>query len=51
MRNEESLPKYSIHEKLKISAFFISEETAPKMGKFLNFLPYIPRVAISVSQS
>ena len=32
--NEKSLPKYLIHEKFKISAFFISEKTAPKMDKW-----------------
>ena len=47
----EWLQKYLIHEKFKMSAFFISENTAPKMDKFLNFLPYIQRAAISVSQS
>ena len=51
LRNEKSLPKYLIHEKFKMSAFFISEKTAPKMDKFFNFLPYIQRAAISVSQS
>ena len=37
MRNEESLSKYLIHKKFKMSAFFISEKTAPEMGKFLAF--------------
>ena len=27
MKNEQSLPKYLIHEKFKMSAFFISEKT------------------------
>ena len=48
MRNEKSLPKY---EKLKMSAFFIYEKTAAKMEKFFNFLSYIQRAAISISQS
>ena len=52
MRNKKLLPKYLIHEKFKMSAFLISEKAAPKMDKFFNFfLPYIQRVAISVSQS
>ena len=51
IRNEKSLPKYLINEKFKMSAFFISEKTAPQMDKFFNFLPYIQRIAISVSQS
>ena len=51
IRNEKSLPKYLINEKFKMSAFFISEKTAPKMDKSFNFLPYIQRIAISVSQS
>ena len=51
MRNGKSLPKYLIHEKFKMSAFFISEKTAPKMDKFFNFLPYIERAAISELQS
>ena len=28
-----------IHEKFKMSEFFISVKTAPKMDKFCNFLP------------
>ena len=51
LKNEKSLPKYLIDEKFKISAFFISEKTAPKMDNFLNCLPYIQRDTISVSQS
>ena len=51
LRNEKSLPKYLIHEKFKMSAFFISEKTAPKTDKFFKLLPYIQRAAISVSQS
>ena len=51
MKNEESLPKYLIHEKFRMSALFIAEETAPKMDKFFNFLPFIQRAAISVSRS
>ena len=37
MKNEESLPKYLIHEKLKMSPFFISEKTAPKWTNFSTF--------------
>ena len=48
---EKSLPKYLIHENSKCQHFFISEKTAPKTDKFFNFLPYIQRAAISVSQS
>ena len=51
MRNEESLQKYLIHENFKMSAFFISEKAAPKMDRFFNFLPYIQRAVISISQS
>ena len=43
MRNQKSLPKYLIHEKFKMSAFFISEKAAPKMDKFFNFLPCVQR--------
>ena len=43
---EKSLPKYLIHENLS-QRFFISEKT----DKFFNFLPYIQRAVISVSQS
>ena len=49
LRNEKSLSRYFIHEKFKMSAFCISEKTTAKMEK--NFLPYIHRVTISVSQS
>ena len=48
---EKSLPKYLIHENSKCQHFFISEKTAPKTDKFLNFLGFIQRAAISVSQS
>ena len=48
---EKSLPKYLIHENSKCQHFFISEKTVPKTDKFFNFLPYIQRAAISVSQS
>ena len=48
---EKSLPKYLIHENSKCQHFFISEKTAPKTDKFFNFLPYVQRDAISVSQS
>ena len=51
LRNEKSLPKYLIHEKFKMSAFFISEITTLKMETFFKFLPYIQRATISVSQS
>ena len=51
MRNKKSLPKYLIHENSKCHHFFISEKTAPKTDKFFNFLLYIQRAAISVSQS
>ena len=51
MRNEKSLPKYLIHEKFKMSGFFISEKTAPKIDNFFNFLPCIQRAAISESES
>ena len=51
LRNEKSLPKYLIHEKFKMSAFFISEKAASKMDKVFSFLPYIQGAAISVSQS
>ena len=51
MRNEKSLPKYFIHEKFKMSAYFISGKIAPNMDKFFNLLPYIERVDILVSQS
>ena len=51
MGSEKSLPKYLIHEKSKMSAFFISEKAAPEMDKFFNFLAYIQRAAISVSQN
>ena len=37
LRNEKSLPKYLIHEKFKMSAFFISEKTAPKWTNFSTF--------------
>ena len=47
--NEKSLPKYLIHEKFKMSAFFTSEKTAPKMDKFSNFLTHIHKTAILVS--
>ena len=48
---EKFLSKYLIHENSKCQHFFISEKTAPKTDKFFNFLPYIQRAAISVSQS
>ena len=48
---QKSLPKYLIHENSKCQHFFISEKTAPKTDKFFNFLPYVQRDAISVSQS
>ena len=51
VRNEKSLPKYLIHKEFKMSVFFISEKTASKMNKFFNFLPYIQRAVISISQS
>ena len=35
--NEKSLSKYLIHEKFKMSAYFISEKTAPKIDKFSTF--------------
>ena len=35
--NEKSLPKYLIHEKFKISAFFISEKQPQKLAKFSTF--------------
>ena len=35
----------------KMLVFFYPWKTAPKMDKFFNFLPYIQRVSISVSQS
>ena len=35
----EKLPNCLLHEKFKLSAFFISEKTVPKMDKFFNFLP------------
>ena len=38
MRYEKSLPKYLIHEKFKMSAFFNSEKTTPKMDKFFKIL-------------
>ena len=50
-KNEKPLPKYLIHEKFKMSAFFSSKKAAAKIDKFFNFLPYIQRAAISVSQS
>ena len=34
-----------IQEKLKMSAFFISEKAIPKMDKVFNFLPYIQKAA------
>ena len=34
-----------------MSAFFISEKAAPKMDKLFNFLLYIQKSAISVSQN
>ena len=37
LRNEKSLPKYLIHEKFKMSAFFISEITTLKMETFFKF--------------
>ena len=40
LRNEKSLPKYLIHEKSRMSAFFISEKTTLKMEPFLKFLPF-----------
>ena len=48
---EKSLPKYLIHENSKCQHFFISEKTVPKTDKFFNFLRYIQKAAISVSQS
>ena len=51
MRNEKSLPKYLIHENSKYQYFYISEKAAQKVDNFFNFLPYIQRVPISVSQS
>ena len=39
MRNKKSLPKYLIHEKFKMSSFFISEKTAPKNGKSFQLFP------------
>ena len=33
MKNENSLPKYLIHEKFKTSAFFTSEKNSPKNGQ------------------
>ena len=51
MRNEKSLLAYLIHENSKCQYFFISEKTAPNRDKFFNFLHYIQRTAISVSQS
>ena len=46
-----SLPKYFIHENSKCQHLFISKKTALKTDKFFNFLPYIQKTAISVSQS
>ena len=37
--------------KFKVLVLFYSWKTAPKTDKFFNFLPYIQRAAISVSQS
>ena len=37
LRNEKSLPKYLIHEKLKMSAFFISEKQPQKWAKGRHF--------------
>ena len=37
--------------KIQNVSIFYFWKTAPKMDKFFNFLPYIQRVAISVSQS
>ena len=48
MKNENSLPKYLIHEKFKTSAFFRIAKIALKMDKFFNFLPYIQRAAIQI---
>ena len=48
---QKSLPKYLSHENSK--CFFISEKkkTAPKTDKFFNFLLYIQRATILLSQS
>ena len=51
LRNEKSLPKYLIHEKFRMSAFFIFGKTTLKMERFFKFLPYIQTATISVSQS
>ena len=37
--------------KIQNVSIFYFWKTAPKMDKFFNFLPYIQRAAISVSQS
>ena len=37
MRNDELSLKYLIHEKFKMSAFLVSEKTAPKWTKFSTF--------------
>ena len=37
LRNEKSLPKYLIHEKFKMSAFFISEKQPQKWTNFSTF--------------
>ena len=43
MKNEK-LQKYEIHEKFKMSAYFISEKKKPlKIHNFFNFLPYISK--------
>ena len=34
-----------------VNIFLFLKKTAPKTDKFLKFLPYIERAAISVSQS
>ena len=51
MRNEKSLPKYLIHEKFKMSGFFISEKSNPKNWNIFQLFTLYSKVVISVSQS
>ena len=50
LRNEKSLPRYLIHEKIKMSAFFISEKITLKMETFFKFLPYVQRALAHIMQ-
>ena len=52
MRNEKSLPTYLIHENSKCQHFFIYEnKTAPKTGRFFNFLQYLKGQHFSITKS